>query len=94
VAGRLLRIVAVLMLAMAAAEGYACDLSDACLTGTAETDRCDAPLGDNCLCCCNHLVPGIVFRLAPADAVYQEPPPEPVAHVLSRSLPIDHPPQL
>ena len=91
----LLRVVAVLLLLIAGAEVYACDVSDACVSSTtSRSTGCDDPGGDGCLCCCHHVVPVIVFTLEPGEDVYQDKPPEPVIQLLSVSIPIDHPPQL
>jgi len=90
----IVRIAAVLLLLIAGAEAYACDLSDACIGGNASSRTdCDGAGGDNCLCCCHHVVPVAAFTLTPG-VICQEPAPEPVIQLLSASLPIDHPPQL
>lgn len=91
----IIRVVAVLLLLIAGAGAYACDLSDACVSSTtSQSAGCDDPGGDGCICCCHHVVPVMVFSLEPGENVYQEEPPEPVIQLLSASLPIDHPPQL
>lgn len=93
----LFRIIAVLLLLIAGAEAYACDVSDACVSPTGQNgqdDSCDQPLGDNCLCCCHHVVPVTPFHLEAAGSLIEAAPLEPVAHTARISLPIDHPPQL
>jgi hypothetical protein len=91
------RFVAILLLAIAAGEVYACDVSDACLivatSGTA--NDCDQPTGDNCVCCCHHIVPPVSpIALQDGEVVYQDPPSDPIDRTLSRASQIDHPPQL
>lgn len=88
----LLRIVAILLLLITGAGLCVCDVSDACATGTGT--GCDRPAGDNCLCCCHHILPVAVLTLEPGEVVRLETPPEPVVQLLFASLPIDHPPQL
>lgn len=91
----LFRIVALVLLLLAAAEMYACDVSDACLTGVpGQNSDCDQPSGDNCLCCCQHVVPVALVTLEAADFVCDGTSPEPAAHAASMTLPIEHPPQL
>lgn len=93
--GLVVRLVAVVLLLIAGAEAHACDLSDACVSGiTNHSTGCNDPGGDGCLCCCNHVIPVMLFALEPGEDVYQETPPEPVLHLLSIPRPIDHPPQL
>ena len=91
----LFSIAAALLLLVAGAQALACDLSDACVTvSPGHPNDCDQPMGDNCLCCCHHIVPVAVFVLEVSEGVYQEPPPDPLFHTLSRSLPINPPPEL
>src|SRR5689334_283237 len=95
----LFRIVAVLLLLIAGAEVYACDVSDACVVGFPDQSSqpptdCDQPLGDNCLCCCHHVVPVAVFALEPAEQVFEEPAPPLFPCLTSPPAHIDHPPQL
>ena len=91
----LFRISAALLLLVTGAQALGCGLSDACVTGSPDrSGDCDQPLGDNCLCCCHHIVPVAAFVLEVNEAVYQEPPPEPLSYTLSRSLPISLPPEL
>ena len=80
----LFRIVAVLLLLIAGAEVYACDISDACVTGAADptsqqSSDCDQPTGDFCLCCCHHVVPVATFvlELPPAWRVLRGAPVQP-----------------
>lgn len=92
---RLFSVTAAILLLVTGAQALACDLSDACVTGRpGPSGGCDQPLGDNCLCCCHHIVPVAVFVLEVSEAVYQAPPPEPLFYTLSRSLPISLPPEL
>ncbi len=94
------QIVAALLLLIAGAEVYACDVSDACVspsstsTQSRQDDSCDQPLGDNCLCCCHHIVPVAAFRLEPTGVVVEPAPPGPIATTAAICVPIDHPPQL
>ena len=95
----LFRIVAVLLLLIAGAEVYACDISDACVTGAADRNSqqssdCDQPQGDYCLCCCHHVVPVAIFVLEPAERLFEKPAPPLVPHLASLPAHIDHPPQL
>lgn len=95
----LFRIVAVLLLLIAGAEVYACDISDACVTGAADPSSqqpsdCDQPTGDFCLCCCHHVVPVATFVLEPAERLFEKPAPPLVPHLAPQSAHIDHPPQL
>lgn len=90
-----LRIFTVLLLFVAGAEVYACDLSDVCVSSsTSHSTGCDDPGGDGCLCCCHHVVPVMVFAREPGGNARRETAPEPVLQLLSVSLSIDHPPQL
>jgi hypothetical protein len=92
------RIAAVLLLLIAGAEVYACDVSDACVAGfanqTSPSNDCDQPRGDNCLCCCHHAVPVAVFLLESAEQVFDTPVAPLVPHLPSLPSNIDHPPQL
>ena len=93
------RLIAVLLLLIAGAEVYACDVADACVPGapsqsSQQSDDCDQPLGDNCICCCHHAVPVAAFVLEPAERVWEEPAPRLIPHILSVPAHIDHPPQL
>jgi len=95
----LFRIAAVLLLLIAGAEVYACDISDACVTGfprqsSQQPNDCDQPLGDNCLCCCHHVVPVGIFVSEPAEQAFEKPASRLVPHVASLPAHIDHPPQL
>lgn len=91
------RFVAILLLAIAAGEVYACDISDSCLIfgPSGSVNDCDQPSGDNCVCCCNHIVPPVSpFALQAGEVIDHQPPLEPLNHTLSRASHIDHPPQL
>jgi hypothetical protein len=95
----LFRIVAVLLLLIAGAEVYACDISDACVRGAADptsqqSSDCDQPTGDLCLCCCHHVVPVATFVLEPAERLFEKPVPPLMPHLASQPAHIDHPPQL
>lgn len=93
--GRLtVRVIAVLLLLVAGGEVYACDVSDACVSASPASDGCDQPSGDNCLCCCHHIIPVPAFALSRRDFFPQEPFRDPLLNLFSVSLPIDHPPQL
>jgi len=91
----LLRVVAILLLLVAGAEVYACDISDACVSSAAgQNSDCDQPSGDNCLCCCHHVVPVTIVTLEAAEYVCDGTPPAVAVHAATMSLPIEHPPQL
>jgi len=91
----LFRVAAVLLLLLGAVEVYACDMADACVTSASgQNSDCDQPSGDNCLCCCHHVVPAAVVTLEAVEYVCDGPPPAPLAHTAALALPIDHPPQL
>jgi len=91
----LFRVAAVLLLLLGAVEVYACDMADACVTSASgQNSDCDQPSGDNCLCCCHHVVPAVVVTLEAVEYVCDGTPPAPLAHTASLALPIDHPPQL
>ena len=94
-----IRIVAILLLLIATGEVYACDMSDACAGGPADqtsqqSGDCDQALGDNCLCCCHHVVPVAIFVLEPAEHVFDRPLPPLTVCLGSLPSNIDHPPQL
>jgi hypothetical protein len=93
-----IRIMAVLLLLIAGAEAYACDISDACFgdsprQSSEQPSDCDQPAGDNCLCCCHHVMPVAVFVLEPADQVSDRPVPPLISQRASVPVHIDHPPQ-
>jgi hypothetical protein len=91
------RFVAILLLAIAAGEVYACDVSDSCLSiaTSGSANDCDQPSGDNCVCCCHHIVPPVSpIALQVGEVVYQDPQPGPINRTLSRASQVDHPPQL
>ena len=93
-----LRIVATLLLLVAGAQIYACDSLDPCVSsltgGTTQSDGCDQPQGDNCLCCCNHILPVAPVHLTAPDTVVEGVPAEAVACAEALPCPIEHPPQL
>ena len=91
------RFVAILLLVIAAGEVYACDVSDSCLSfgPSGSFNDCDQPSGDNCVCCCNHIVPPVSpVPLQAGEVIDQQPPLAPLNRTLSRASDIDHPPQL
>jgi hypothetical protein len=91
------RFVAILLLAIAAGEVYACGVSDACLSiaTSGSPNDCDQSSGDNCVCCCHHIVPPVSpIGLQVGDVVFQDPPSVAINRTLSRASQIDHPPQL
>ena len=91
----LLRVVAMLLLLVAGVEVYACDISDACVSSAAgQNSDCDQPSGDNCLCCCHHVVPVTIVTLEAAECVSDGPSSEVIIRTASVALPIEHPPQL
>jgi hypothetical protein len=80
---------------MGAVEVYACDNADACITSAAgQSSDCDQPSGDNCLCCCHHIVPETAITLESVEYVCDGTPPAPLVDTASMALPIEHPPQL
>jgi len=91
----LFRIVAILLLLIGSAQVYACDIADTCVTSTpGQSNDCDQPLGDNCLCCCHHVVPVTIVTLEAAECVSDGPSSEVIIRTASVALPIEHPPQL
>jgi hypothetical protein len=90
----IVRLIAVLLLFVAGGEVYACDVSEACVSRGSASDGCDQPSGDNCLCCCCHILPVPAFSLDQCDFVEQKPCREIVLKSSSLPVPIDHPPQL
>lgn len=91
----LFRIVAIFLLLIAVSGVYTCDVADACVTSSSEqSSNCDQPSGDNCLCCCHHVIPATTVTLAAAESVYAENSLEVQVDTVSMSLPIEHPPQL
>ena len=89
------RIAAVLLLLITGAQAYACATSDACVIDTtAPNSGCDQAGGDNCLCCCHHVVPATAVTLIIAERVWEGPPPETATQAVFVAVPIDHPPQL
>ena len=93
-----IRIVAVLLLLTAGAEIYACDVSDACFASSANqssqpSNDCDQPAGDNCLCCCHHVVPVAVFVLEAGEQVLEKPVPPLTSQLPAVPAHIDHPPK-
>ena len=94
----LFRIVAVLSLMVAATEVYACAVSDTCISsatgGTKQSDGCDQPQGDNCFCCCHHLLPVSHVYLTVAREFVENAPAQEVVCTEALPRPIDHPPQL
>ena len=93
-----IRIVAVLLLLIAGAEIYACDVSDSCIAGSEnrssqQSNDCDQPAGDNCLCCCHHVVPVAVFVLEAAEQVVDKPAPPLMSQLAAVPAHIDHPPK-
>jgi hypothetical protein len=72
-----IRFVAILLLGIACGEVYACELSDACISidGNGSSDDCDQPAGDNCVCCCHHVMPPVhALALETIDIIDQERP--------------------
>lgn len=83
----LVRVVAFLILLLAGAELFACDLI------SPETCELQTSSHDDCLCCCCHLVLSPPFDLAANDVASAAPrseSPAPPSLELSR---IDHPPR-
>ena len=88
------RIVGVLVLLLAGVQVFACGFADACTAGSTSSSDCDQPQGDNCLCCCHHIIPVTEFTLDAAEHPLGEPTPPPILSVRTVSAHIDHPPQL
>ena len=93
------RLTAMFLLLFAAVEVLACDLlqSDDCYV-SAPFQRHDggtAPVsGDNCLCCCTHMVAAQPFLIAQDRTTVPAPPTELLEQPLYFDRHIDHPPQL
>jgi hypothetical protein len=91
----LFRIVAIILLLIAGGGVYACDLADACVASpSGQSGDCDQPSGDNCLCCCHHVIPVTTVILEAAEYVCAGAPSELLVHTASMAVTIEHPPQL
>jgi hypothetical protein len=91
----LFRIAAILLLLIAGAGVYACDLADACVASpSGQSSDCDQPSGDNCLCCCHHVIPATTIALQTAEYVCAGMPSDLLDHTSSMAVAIEHPPQL
>ncbi|MGJ5820313.1 hypothetical protein [Paludibaculum fermentans] len=91
----LIPLIAVLLLMVVGAEAFACDLMDPCFSSVAEgSGGCDQPSGDNCMCCCQHIVPATILRVIASEYLSEAIPLPPAAHAMTMALPIEHPPQL
>jgi len=88
------RLIAALLLLIAGAQLYACESADACVSGQGANGDCDQPSGDNCLCCCQHIIPVTAFALDAAEAVSTPPAPVATPQPCLLAAHIDHPPQL
>ena len=91
----LFRIVALFLLLFGGMKVYACASADDCvISQPGQSDDCDQPSGDNCWCCCHHVVPAAMAIFEAAEYVCDGTAPEPAARTLSVTLPIERPPQL
>jgi len=92
-----LRLVTVLLLLLAGAELFACDLLSPSSCGIAGSrDGCnpDQPSsGDDCLCCCHHIVVSSSFLLDRADRLSSVPPLLEAQIPLSQPTSVYHPPR-
>jgi hypothetical protein len=88
------RCTAMFLVLFAAVEILACDLlpdSD-CYISHRQSQTQDS--GDNCLCCCAHMVVVKPLAFEPQETVTPAPPEESVQQPLFAPAHIDHPPQL
>jgi hypothetical protein len=92
------RLTAIFLVLFTAVEVFACDVlpdSDCYISQSQSQHKHQGPTsGDNCLCCCAHLI--VVKRAALAPQVLTVPAPreEAVEQPLFAPSSIDHPPQL
>ena len=90
------RLMALLLLLVTGVEMIACELiePERCESFGSSSPAGDAPGGDDCICCCSHIVMIAPFALAPAAEGVSEqihfwrPKPQ------HKSFPVYHPPKL
>ena len=91
------RSAAVTILFVAAFEVFACGLcsGDTCaLQGTFSHQSHQATSsGDECLCCCGHLLIAPPIHVEPVSLVTPAPDPEPRQATIERQTPVYHPPR-
>lgn len=93
----LYRVAAILLLLLAAGELLACHVLSAArceISGSASgCDPDDGNSGDECLCCCRHIVVVPPLVLMPGLRFEFFPPPAEAGRTSAVSLPLDHPPR-
>jgi hypothetical protein len=84
---RLARGFAAILLLLAVFELAACELtsSEICSARTPVDGHQHTDSGDNCLCCCYHIIPVQAFSLARAERIAE------FTHERMRCLPLDRP---
>ena len=90
------RCTAMFLVLFAAVEILACDLAKRQLLPISHPQDKGQPQdsGDNCLCCCAHMVVVKPLVFEPQESIAPAPPNESVPEPLFASSHIDHPPQL
>ena len=90
------RSVAAAILFVAAFEIFACGLcsGDTCeLRGTLSHQSHQTKSGDECLCCCGHLLVAQPIHIEPVSLVTLAPAPEPRQATVERQISVYHPPR-
>jgi hypothetical protein len=90
------RCTAMFLVLFAAVEILACDLlpNSDCYISHRQDPGQTQQSGDNCLCCCAHMVVVNPLVFEPEEIVVPAPPEESVQEPLYAPSHIDHPPQL
>lgn len=92
------RFTAIFLVLFTAVEVFACDLlpdSDCYISQSPSQHKHQKPSsGDNCMCCCAHLVVAKRVNLIPEVLIVPAPQEETVEQPLLAPSSIDHPPQL
>ena len=92
------RLTAIFLVLFTAVEVLACDLlpdSDCYISQSQSQHKHQGPSsGDNCMCCCAHLVVAKRVTLVPQVLIVAAPPEESVERPLFAPSSIEHPPQL
>ena len=92
------RFTAIFLVLFTAVEVFACDLipsSNCYISNTSPLDKHPPPdSGDNCMCCCAHLVMTKHIDFTPQFLAIPAPAEESVEQPMLVPSPIDHPPQL
>lgn len=90
------RLMAILLLLVTGAEVFACEMvePEQCESFGSSGSTSGAPSGDNCICCCTHVVVIAPFALAPVSEGFTEV--TPVGHPKPKyqSFSIYHPPKV